>query len=114
MMKYILLAYRDEKQWETLSAGEHAAFEQACQASEQDLIRSGHLIDVQEMQSHTTLTVRMMENGLSLTDGPLAGRQEQLIQILFIHARDLNAAIQIASQMPQAQAGSIEVRPLME
>jgi hypothetical protein len=51
---------------------------------------------------------------VSLSDGPVAGSQEQLIKLLFIQARDLNAAIQIASKMPQAQAGPIEVRPIAE
>jgi hypothetical protein len=37
-----------------------------------------------------------------------------IIQLLFIQTRDLNTAIQIASKMPQAQAGSIEVSSLVE
>lgn len=113
-MKYVFLAYRDEKWWADLSASERAAFEQACQAREQDLIHSLHLIDVKDLQNNTTLTVRIVNGKISLTDGPVAGSQEQLIQLLFIQASDLNAAIQIASKMPQAQAGPIEVRPIME
>lgn len=113
MRKYVLLAYRDEQRWEALSASERASFEEACQASEQDLIRSLHLIDVQDLQNNSLLTVRVVDGRLSLTDGPAAGSQEQLVQLLFIQARDLNTAIQIASMMPQAQAGAIEVSPLV-
>lgn len=114
MMKYLLLAYRDEKRWEAMPAGERATFEQACRASEQDLIRSLHLIDVRGLQDNTALTVRIVDGNLSLTDGPMLVGQEQLVQLLFIQARDLNSAIQIASQMPQARAGPIEVRPIVE
>jgi hypothetical protein len=114
MMKYVLLAYRDEKRWQAMSASERAAFEEACQASEQDLIHSLHLIDVKDLQNNTALTVRIVNGKVSLSDGPVAGSQEQLIKLLFIQARDLNAAIQIASKMPQAQAGPIEVRPIAE
>ena len=114
MMKYILLAYRDEKRWASMSASERAAFEQACQASEQDLIGSLHLIDVQRLQDYTALTVRIVDGNLSITDGPMLVGQEQLVQLLFIQAKDLNAAIQIASQMPQARGGPIEVRPIVE
>jgi hypothetical protein len=114
MMKYLLLAYRDEKRWEAMSASEHAAFEEACQASEQDLIHSLHLIDVKGLQNNTALTVRIVNGKVSLSDGPVAGSREQLIKLLFIQARDLNAAIQIASKMPQARAGPIEVRPIVE
>jgi hypothetical protein len=113
-MKYLLLAYRDEKRWETLSAGERADFEVACQASEQDLIRSLHLIDVWGLQTDSALTLRIVDGRLSLTDGPAAGSRGQLIQVLYIQARDLNTTIQIASKLPQAQAGAIEVRPLAE
>jgi hypothetical protein len=97
-----------------MSASERAAFEEACRASEQDLIHSLHLIDVKAMQNNTALTVRIVNGKLSLTDGPVAGSQEQLIQLFFIQARDLNAALQIASNMPQARAGPIQVRPVME
>jgi hypothetical protein len=31
-----------------------------------------------------------------------------------INARDLNDAVQIASRIPSARVGSIEVRPIME
>jgi hypothetical protein len=113
-MKYLFLAYRDEKQWEAMSARERAAFEAACQAGEQDLVRNLHLIDIKGLQKDTALTVRILNGKLSLTDGPLAVSQEQLIQLLFVQARDLNTAIQIASQMPQAREGPIEVRPIME
>jgi hypothetical protein len=113
-MRYLLLTCRDEKRWETLSAGERADFEAACQASEQDLIRSLHLIDVRDLQTDSALTLRVVESRLSLTDGPAAGSQGQLIQLLFIQARDLNTAIQIASKLPPAQAGAIEVRPFVE
>ncbi len=114
MMNYVLLAYRDEKRWEAMSASERAAFEEACRASEQDLIHSFHLIDVKGLQNNTALTVRIVNGKVSLTDGPVAGSQEQLIQLLFIQARDLNAAIQIASKMPQARGGPIEVRPIVD
>jgi hypothetical protein len=114
IMKYVLLAYRDEERWRSMSDGEHTAFEAACRASEQDRARSLHLLDVRDLQKDSTLTVRVVDGRLSLTDGPAAGCQGRLIQLLFIQARDLNTAIQIASKLPQAQAGAIEVRPLVE
>ena len=113
-MKYVLLAYRDDVRWKSMSDGERTAFEEACRASEQDLTCSAHLIDVRALQTDGALTLSMMDGRLSLTDGPAAGSQRQLIQLLFIQAKDLNTAIQIASKLPQAQAGTIEVRPLAE
>jgi hypothetical protein len=56
-----------------------------------------------------------VRNGqLSVTDGPFAETKEQLAGFYLVDARDLNEAIQIASKIPPAQFGSIEVRPTRE
>jgi hypothetical protein len=114
MMKYLLLAYRDEKWWEAMSPSERAVFEAACLDSEQALIHSHQLVDVRDLQNNTALTVRIVDGEVAITDGPALGDREQLIQLLFIQATDLNAAIQIASKLPQAHGGPIEVRPVVE
>ena len=48
------------------------------------------------------------------TDGPFAETKEQLAGFYLIEARDLNEAIQLASKIPPAREGSIEVRPVRE
>ena len=114
-MKYVFLAYRDEKQWDAMSASERDAFENACLANEEDLRQSGHLLAVEDLQSsRTAVTVRVVNGKVSLTDGALAETQGQLVRLFFINARDLNEAIQVAAKMPQARGGVIEVRPAME
>lgn len=114
-MKYVFLAYGDEKQGEAMSTRERDALENACQANEQDLRQSGHLFAIESLQSSSTaITVRIVNGLVSLTDGPFAEMKGQLIRLFFINARDLNEAIQVASKMPQARRGPIEVRPVME
>lgn len=114
-MKYVFLAYRDEKQWDAMSASERDALENACRASRQDLRQSGHLFAIEDLQSSSTaITVRVVDGKVSLTDGLFAETKGPLIGLFFINARDLNEAIQVASKMPQARRGPIEVRPLME
>ena len=51
---------------------------------------------------------------MSTTDGPFAETKEQLGGYYLIEAKDLNDAIQVASRIPSARLGSIEVRPIME
>ena len=114
MMKYLLMVYRDETRWETMSAREHTDFEHACRASEQDMTLSLHLIGVQQLENTGALTMTIVDRHPSLTSVPASEEQKQLMQLLFIQARDLNAAIHIASQMPHARAGAIEVRPILE
>jgi hypothetical protein len=58
--------------------------------------------------------VRVRDGRISTTDGPFAETKEQLGGYYVIDARDLNEAIQIASKIPGARVGSIEVRPIYE
>ena len=114
-MKYVFLAYRDEKQWAALSASERDTLEAACQATEQALRQSGHLFAVEHIQnSEAAITVRVVHGLVALSDGPVAGTQGELSQFFFINARDLNEAIRLASTMPHAHRGRIEVRPVIE
>jgi hypothetical protein len=114
-MKYLFLAYRDEKRWDAMSTSERDALENACLANDEVLRKSGHLLAVEVLQSSRTATTVRDHNGkVALTDGPFAETNEQLIGLFFINARDLNEAIQVASKMPQARRGPIEVRPAME
>ena len=51
---------------------------------------------------------------MSATDGPFAETKEQLGGYYLIEAADLNEAMQVASRIPSARLGSVEVRPLHE
>lgn len=114
-MRYLLLAYGDEGQLSKQSPSEREAFALARQANAALLRESGYLLTggiVQ--QSNTTTTLRVEKGELCLSYGPLAGATEQLRELFFINARDLNEAIQVAAKMPQARQGPIEVRPMDE
>ena len=113
-MKYVFLAYADEQQWDTMSERERDALTLAGWANDAVLRQRGHLLAVAGLQhSHTATTVRVQNGTVSVTIGPCAATTEQLIGIFFINARDLNDAIQVATTMPQARGGPIEVRPLV-
>ena len=111
-MRYLFLAYEDEHYLNALSTVERDAFESACRANDEALRRSGYLIAVEDLQSSATAaTVRVQNGEVSLSSGPYAGTKERLMQLFFIRAGDLNEAIRVASNMPQARGGPIEVRP---
>jgi len=112
-MRYILLAYGDEQQLAAMSGSEREALWNACLANDEALWASGHLLAMEGLQSScSATTIRVQHGNLSVTAGPLAETNEQLIGIFTIIARDLNEAIQVAAQMPQARGGPIEVRPI--
>jgi hypothetical protein len=96
---------------DALSGSERDALELACRAGEEELQRSGHLFAIDDIRG---VTIRMDNGMLSLSDNPLAETRGQLRQLFFIHARDLNEAIQLAAKMSQARAGIVEVRSIIE
>jgi hypothetical protein len=56
-----------------------------------------------------------VRNGETLTtDGPFAETKEQLAGYFVVDCKDLDEAIDIASRIPGARDGSIEVRPIWE
>jgi hypothetical protein len=62
----------------------------------------------------TATTVRVRNGRVTVVDGPFAETKEQLAGFYLIEARDLNDAIAVASKIPPAREGSIEVRPVRE
>lgn len=81
----------------------------------EQLRRGGHHVAAEALQSVETATMVRVRNGkVSITDGPFAETKEQLAGFYLIEARDLNEAIQIASKIPPAHVGAIEVRPIRE
>jgi hypothetical protein len=58
--------------------------------------------------------VRVRGGKVSTTDGPFAETKEQLGGFYLVEAKDLNEAIQIASRIPSARFGGVEVRPVVD
>jgi hypothetical protein len=112
---YLCLVYYDEKKLEALSRSELDALVGEPLAYDGVLRKSGHYIVSDALQSvQTATTVRIRNGKVSTTDGPFAETKEQLGGFILIEAKDLNDAIRVASKIPPARLGCIEVRPIME
>jgi len=86
-----------------------------CFSCGERLRSNGSLIAAEALQPvETATTVRVRNGRMSITDGPFAETKEQLAGFYLVEARDLNDAIQIASKIPPAREGSIEVRPVRD
>jgi len=111
-MKYLLLIYMNEKAM-TPTEREHCYKESTELAH--DLKASGQYLSANPLQSVSTATSLKMRNGKPLiTDGPFAETHEQLGGYFLIEARDLNAAINVASRIPAARLGTVEIRPVID
>ena len=58
-------------------------------------------------------TIRVRDGKTLTTDGPFAETHEQLGGFYIIDCKDLDQAIQIASKIPVAREGSVEIRPVV-
>jgi hypothetical protein len=115
MMKYLCIAYEEERKLNDLSAGEWQALRQETLSYVESLRKSGSLIVTHALQSATAAsTVRIRGGNLLVTDGPFAETKEQIGGFFLIEATDVQEAIQIAAKWPSARLGSIEVRPIEE
>jgi hypothetical protein len=111
-MKYMLLIYTDENSY---TDGER----QSCYVESTELTHNlnarGQYLAANPLQSVTTATSVRVRNGKRLvTDGPFAETREQLGGYFLVDAADLNEAIAIASRIPGARKGTVEVRPVFE
>ncbi len=114
-MRYLCLIYDEEKKLDAMSKSESDAFMGEYFAFTEGIRKSGHYLGGEALQPvQTATTVRVRHGKVSATDGPFAETKEQLGGFYLINARDLNEAIQVASKIPSARRGSIEVRPVME
>jgi hypothetical protein len=113
-MKYLCLICA-EKVMETMTeadAAEH--YEEYVEFTER-IRRDGHFIAANRLlPASSATTVRVRNGKVSTTDGPFVETKEQLGGYYLIEAKDLNEAIQVASRIPGARRGCVEVRPVAE
>ena len=113
-MKVMLLCYDDEAAWEQLGEGALQRAMQEAVALTHELHAKGQYRLASPLQPVATAsTVRVRDGKRLITDGPFAETREQLGGFYLIEARDLNEAIQVASRIPSARIGSIEIRPVV-
>ncbi|HEX6307700.1 MAG TPA: YciI family protein [Longimicrobiales bacterium] len=119
-MKYLLLAWHREENWEALAQSEREALVRACRPYDDALRNSGHLVAMEGLQStRTAMTLQTRSGRVCITDGPYTEAKEQLGGFYLIEARDLNEAIQVAANTAAVRLGeklgwAVEVRPIAE
>ncbi|SRR6266545_850566 len=117
-MKYLLLIQQGDaptpqsEEWARLSEDEQKAVYSDYQAINQT---PGVTPGLWLQPPEAAATVRVKDGKTLTTDGPFVAIKEALAGYLVFEADDLDAAIQLASRIPQARmGGAIEVRPIVE
>ena len=118
-MKYALMIHNEHDRWDAMSP------EEAAKARAESMPRwialFEHMGKVDptcegvelESASHTK-TVRVRDGQPLVTDGPFVETKEQIGGLFLTTLPDLDEAIRIASLVPAAEYGSLEVRPIVE
>src|SRR3954452_5189496 len=110
-MQYMLLIYPGETRarFDTMSEDEQAAVVDEYRAlSARPAVLSSNQLEPQD----TATTVRVADGQTLTTDGPFADTKEALGGYYLLEADDLDAALEIAAQIPATRmGGAVEVRP---
>ena len=114
-MKYLLLVHHNEENFAKFSeATRQAMLAESVQLTHQ-LHGNGQYLHASPLHpTSTAMTVRVRDGQSFVTDGPFVETREQLAGYFLINAKDREEAVAIASRIPGARIGAVEVRPVKE
>ncbi|GAA2384157.1 YciI family protein [Dactylosporangium salmoneum] len=116
MAKYLILIYGDEQRWDAETTAERAAKERA-HAAFRDAAGAG-LLGGHELEAASTATTLRAGTGAAPTptDGPFLETKEAIGGFYVLEAPDLDAALALASRLPELRSGhaGVEIRPIVE
>ena len=114
-MRYVLLICGDESALSALGPDEEAAMLAEYNAFAEEMGRRGILRGGERLRPSTdATTVRVRGGDVVTSDGPFAETKEQIGGYFVVECEDLDQALEVASGIPGARHGSIEVRPIWD
>ena len=112
-MKYVLMIHAAESRFATRSKEQAEGIMQAYGKYTKDLFATGRAGDCAALEPTRTAThVRIRDGKRLVQDGPFAETREQLGGYYAFDASSEDEAIEWAAKIPDADGGTIEVRPL--
>jgi len=112
-MRYALLLCADENV--VISPEERSLRVAAFQAFAEQMAARGVLLSGERLQATpAATTVQVRDGDVVIADGPFAETKEQIAGFYLVECKDLDEAIDVASRIPTASYGTIEVRPIWE
>jgi len=117
-MKYALLILEGDTTWNDLPDDERARLRAEEmprwmalmeELGKADAEMKGYELDARE----TAKVVRVRDGERFVTDGPFAETKEAIAGLFVAQLPDLDEALRLASMIPSAETGAIEVRPVV-
>ncbi len=113
-MKYICLICAETVMEHMSDADAESHFREYADFTD-EIKRAGHFVSANRLKpADSATTLRVRGGKLMTTDGPFAETREQLGGYYVIDAKDLDEAIAVASKIPGARFGCVEVRPIAD
>ena len=115
MPRYAVLLYWPEAETPGYGTPEFQKMANAYSTFTTEIGKAGVMKSSEGLQpTSTATTVRVREGRTLTTDGPFAETREQLGGVWLFECKDLDEAISWSAKIPQAQNGSVEIRPLWQ
>jgi hypothetical protein len=113
-MKYMLLIYGDERAAAKATPEQLQAQGDAYEVFTKSIVASGNFLDGDPfLPTSTAKTVAVRDGRTTTKPGPFEATTQQLLAYYKVEADDEKHALEMAAQIPGAQYGTIEVRPVM-
>ena len=114
-MRYMLMICTDESAIGALSPEERSAGLAEYGAFGEEMGRRGVLLGGDRLRPTTdATTVQVRDGEVLVADGPFAETKEQMGGYYLVDCKDLDEAIEVASKIPGARHGTVEVRPIWD
>jgi hypothetical protein len=114
-MKFMLIVHHDEEDFNKIEKEKRQQMLAESIELTHQLHAGGQYLSASPLHpAETAVIVRVREGKPLVTDGPFIETREQIAGYFLVNAQDLNEAIRIATRVPGARIGTVEVRPLIE
>ena len=114
-MRYLLMICTDEQEIGAQSPTDAEAMMAEYGAWAEEMGKRGVLQGGERLRPTTDATTVSVKDGRILaSDGPFAETKEQIAGYYLVDCKDRAEAIAVASKIPGARHGTIEVRPIWE
>jgi hypothetical protein len=114
-VKFMILIHsnpRSREIWESFTQAQRAEGIAYYAALTDDLVRSGELIATEALAPPSE--GRRAGDAAMATDGPFAEVKEHLAGFFLVECASFERAMKIASRVPEAELGLVEVRPVID
>ena len=113
-MKYILLVHHNEESFSRLPEIEQRKMREDSVKLCNQIHSEGQYLDAAPLHPRAqTTSVRVRDGKPIVTDGPFIETREHLGGYFLVDVKNLEEAIGIASRVPGARLGTVEIRPVM-